>query len=178
MPNAPRRILFVCTANICRSPAAELIARAQFGEERAMFRSAGFLQPDQNISSDIGELMKARGIDPSAHRSYKIDEASINAAELILVMESAHLQRLTRIDRNSLRKALPITEAAALLSQMSAENVTIEDFLANLNTDRDPRIYLDKRWDVKDPYGGKPREYRTAVIEIDGLVQAVVSRLI
>ncbi|MGI9615234.1 MAG: low molecular weight protein arginine phosphatase, partial [Acidimicrobiales bacterium] len=43
MSAAPYKILFVCTANICRSPAAEALARHRYGEQDALFRSAGLL---------------------------------------------------------------------------------------------------------------------------------------
>ena len=36
-----RRIVFVCTGNICRSPMAEAIARDLFGEDGVVFESAG-----------------------------------------------------------------------------------------------------------------------------------------
>ena len=37
----PLRVLFVCTANICRSPAMELIARDLAGSAEVVFTSAG-----------------------------------------------------------------------------------------------------------------------------------------
>lgn len=142
-----------------------------------MFRSAGFMDAGRPCSTEIAALLESAGIDASEHRSYRIDQASIDVAELILVMEAAHLHELTAISPDALAKSVPLKEAASILDRSGSEVVSIEDFLALVNTDRDPHIYLDKRWDVEDPIGGKARQYRAAVTDIDDLVRSVISRL-
>jgi protein-tyrosine-phosphatase len=171
------RILFVCTANICRSPTAELLARLRFGEEANVYRSAGFLGPGQVVPNDLVKVLAERGVDASTHRSYRIDEASVRAADLLLTMESSHVQRITRIIPEALAKAVPLKEAAEVVDRLEPGQTTVERFLDELDRDRDPMTYLGDRWDVEDPYGRRARAYRRAVEEIDGLLARVIGRL-
>ena len=74
------------TANICRSPTAELLARTRFGEERMMFRSAGFLRSESEVPADLVSVLAERQINAANHRSYTLDDPSIAAADLLLTM--------------------------------------------------------------------------------------------
>lgn len=176
-PSTRRKVLFVCTANICRSPAAELLARHRFGEQDMMFRSAGFLVADQPCPEPMIEVLGQRGIEAADHRSYNLDQESIDAADILLTMESSHVQKATLIDQAVFPKILPLKEARDILAARPEHSVPIETLLQELNTNRDARQYLGQRWDVRDPYGGRLREYRTAVDELEELVGLVVGRL-
>lgn len=169
------RVLFVCTANICRSPAAEVLARAQFGEDGRAFRSAGFLIPDQPCPDHMITSLAELGVDASQHRSYRLNEASLTAADIVLTMEGKHVQDATLIAPDTFQKIFPLKQAAAILSEWP--RVPLSDFLAEANQARDPRQYLDNRWDVSDPYGGKLKGYKKAVKEIRSLVDGTLSRL-
>lgn len=171
------RVLFVCTANICRSPTAELLARARFGEEVNVFRSAGFLVPDQTVPSELVRVLADRQIEATAHRSYRIDESSVDAADVLLAMESSHVQKIAALRPGSLEKTLPLKEAASVMASLAPGPVSLAELLERVNRDRDPRSYLGSQWDVDDPYGRRIRAYRQAVDEIDHLVSQVVGRL-
>ncbi|MEL6985610.1 MAG: hypothetical protein AAFO29_24475 [Actinomycetota bacterium] len=171
------RILFVCTANICRSPTAELLARAHFGEERHVYRSAGFLAPDHSVPSELVRVLRDRQIDATAHRSYQLDASSIEAADVLLAMESSHVQKISAIQPDALDKALPLKEAAQAIAAFPPGPVALSDLLGHINQNRDPRSYLGSTWDVADPYGRRIKAYRRAVDEIEQLVAQVVGRL-
>ena len=176
-PDGRRRILFVCTANICRSPTAELLARHRFGEDRVLFRSAGFLEPDRSCPIELVEVLRERGIDATGHRSYRLDADSVAAADLLLTMEGSHVQEATMLAPDAFAKIVPLREAASATRQLRQPSVTVEELLAEVNTDRDPRRYLGSSWDVDDPYGRRQRAYRRAVEEIDSLVDTVLGHL-
>ncbi len=142
-----------------------------------MFRSAGFLDPDQSCPRDLVTVLQEHGVDGAAHRSYQLDEASVAAADLLLTMEGRHVQKATMVTPDAFSKIVPLKEAAAVLERMPGSSVSIEDFLAELNRERDPRNYLGTQWDVDDPFGRKIKAYRAAVAEIDGLVTTVLGRL-
>lgn len=172
-----RRILFVCTANICRSPTAEYLARSRFGEDYWRFRSAGFL-PSGRAPSDT--LIRALGeidVDVRRHRSYQLDRASLAAADLVLTMEGAHVQQATEIDPDSYPKSLPLREAAAALDDWDGSAATVEELLDEVARERDPATYLGDDWDVDDPFGRSLRVYRRTVAEIGDLVDSVLGRL-
>ena len=66
-----KRVLFLCTANSCRSQMAEGIANHFFGDRIAAFSAgteASFVNPRAI------EVMKEIGIDVSAHRSKNLSE--------------------------------------------------------------------------------------------------------
>jgi protein-tyrosine-phosphatase len=175
-PLGPGRVLFVCTANICRSPTAELLARTRFGERDFAFRSAGFLAADHRCPDELVQVLADRHIDASAHRSYQIDAPSLSAADLVLTMESSHVQKATSMMPEAFPKILPLKEAVAIAGSLGAES-TIASLLAAANRDRDPRSYLGSKWDVDDPYGRRIKAYRDAVSEIEDLVGQLLTRL-
>lgn len=142
-----------------------------------MFRSAGFLQAGQRCPKELVEVLGAKGVDATGHSSYQLDQASIEAAELLLTMEGRHVQKATMISPAAFAKIVPLREAAAILERVPGERVPIEDFVEKLNADRDPRQYLGTQWDVPDPYGGRLKAYRKATTEIEQLVTGVLSRL-
>lgn len=171
------RILFVCTANICRSPTAELLARDRFGERSALFRSAGFLEADRAMPDELIRVLSGRGIEGRHHRSYQIDEASLAAADLVLTMESSHVQQATALMREAFPKVVPLKEAALAVERLGSGALGVGEILDDLNRDRDPRSYLGSRWDVQDPYGRRTQHYRRAVEEIEQLVGSVIGSL-
>ena len=174
---AVRRILFLCTANICRSPTAEYLARQRFGEDHWRFRSAGFLESGRRSSDTLVQALAEVGVDVRHHLSYGLDRASIAAADLILTMEGAHVRRATEIDPAAYPKTVPLREAAELVDEWDETVIAVEELLSVLNERRDPTTYLTGIWDVDDPYGRSLRVYRRTVAEIDELVDAVLGRL-
>lgn len=99
----PKRILFVCTGNICRSPTAEglarHLARAMGVADRFEFDSAG------THAYHIGEppdrraqyAARGRGYDLSGLRARLVEEADFERFDLILAMDRSHLVTLHRI---------------------------------------------------------------------------------
>lgn len=172
-----RRVLFICTANICRSPTAELLARSRFGESELVFRSAGFLDVADSCPSELVTVLRSRNIDATGHRSYQLDEASVHAAELLLTMEGSHVQKATMLAPDAFPKIVPLKEAAAVMERQPEQRLTVDEFVERLNINRDPRQYLGTGWDVADPYGRRAKAYRRAVDEIEQLVSVAIGRL-
>jgi len=149
----------------------------RFGEREALFRSAGFLEPGRECPPPLLQTLEEWGVDAAGHRSYRLDPASLQAADLVLTMEGEHVQRATLLHHDAFRKILPLKEAAERLARRRTGPAVLADFLAEVNSDRDPASYLSGRWDVADPYGRKLKDYRTAVDEIAALVGDVIPRL-
>ncbi len=166
-------VLFVCTANICRSPSAELLARAMFGEQRNLFRSAGFMTEGRTCPPKLVNVLSDRGIDARSHQSSVVDIATLDNADLVLTMESRHLQQATVVAPEALYKIVPLTEAAEIVRPGDS----VGSLLERLNVDRQPDRYLSTAFDVDDPYGGSRRAYRRAVTEIDSLVRRLFGAL-
>ena len=89
---APRKILMVCTGNVCRSPYAEVKAREREGDgPRWEVRSAGWMGPSgRSPPPEAVEVARARGLDLDGHRSQLLSEELVGWADLLLVMERGH----------------------------------------------------------------------------------------
>jgi protein-tyrosine-phosphatase len=93
----PIKILFVCLANLCRSPMAEVIARVAYG---------GMIQADSaGISPGTGPifpetafvLSKFYGVDLSGHKPRHILEFPVANYDYILAMDSPVFMRLSEM---------------------------------------------------------------------------------
>jgi protein-tyrosine phosphatase len=118
-------VLFVCTANMCRSPLAEVLFRDLLrrnglqGDWRVHSAGVGVVhgQPATEFSRQVAA---DRGLDLSSHISKPVDRASMQAADLVLVMDSGH--------RQALREAYPQSaDRVHLLSEMAGEGGPVED---------------------------------------------------
>lgn len=97
------RVLFVCTGNICRSPAAEgvfrsLVAARDLGD-RIAADSAGVGSwhvgeaPDERMQ----ETALRRGFDLSAQRARQVRPRDFETFEFIVAMDQGHMRELTRL---------------------------------------------------------------------------------
>ena len=95
-----KRILFVCTANICRSPMAAAMFNALAEDEDLSFRaeSAGTaaLEGEPMSENSLAALEEA-GFYPEPHRARRVSEAMIEEAELVLAMTPKHAATLRRL---------------------------------------------------------------------------------
>jgi len=83
--------LFVCTGNICRSPMAEYLLRAQLGPDSVwQVESAGLMAGPGNPASPAAvQALAESGIDLRSHRSRQLDARLMARATVILVMTAA-----------------------------------------------------------------------------------------
>jgi protein-tyrosine-phosphatase/predicted ATP-grasp superfamily ATP-dependent carboligase len=82
----PKNLLFICYGNICRSPLAEYLARAELSGVQVS--SAGLYDAEGRSSPQkIVRLGAGMGLDLSDFRSQRVSQALIDQADLILVMD-------------------------------------------------------------------------------------------
>ena len=153
--SGPRRVLFVCTGNTCRSPTAEAIARKML-EERGWddveVRSAGVAAyPGSPASGGALRAARAHGLDLSEHRSTPLDAELLEWADLILTMSPGHLLQV--VDAGA-------GERAALLTSFAAGD--------------DPEGIPES---VMDPFGGPDEAYEAMFELMETLVERALNRL-
>jgi protein-tyrosine phosphatase len=95
-----KKILFVCTANICRSPMAAAMFNGLAEDGALPFRaeSAGTaaLEGRPMTENSLAALEEA-GFYPAPHRARRVSEAMIEEAELVLAMTPQHAATLRRL---------------------------------------------------------------------------------
>lgn len=96
MTEDPGPVLFVCTANICRSPMAEALFRHALDAEADALQtiqvgSAGVSAiDDQPASANSVEAMRKVGLNLSDHRSRHLTQAMISEAHAVFCMTESH----------------------------------------------------------------------------------------
>lgn len=96
-----KRIIFVCSGNICRSPMAEgLLKRAlESADFKARVISMGTLGIFGQVASEFAvEHCRIAGVDISDHRSQGISFGVLAVGDIIVVMEEDHRSILVERD--------------------------------------------------------------------------------
>ena len=98
LPQIPSSILFICKGNICRSPFAEKRANYIMQNEctdRYTVLSAG-LEVSKRIEPPEAAIIAGDhfGLSLGEHLSQPIDQDMVNAADVVVAMESRHLRIL------------------------------------------------------------------------------------
>lgn len=98
-------VLFVCTGNSCRSPIAKALLEKKVKGKRILAYSAGTSALSGNLPPEEAiRIAEDYGIDISEHRSTPLNPELINGADLILVMEGEHYDRVTSFKRENSSK--------------------------------------------------------------------------
>lgn len=96
-----RRILFVCTGNICRSPTAEGVlrhlARAQSLELHIESAGLGDWHVGQPPDGRAQQHARNRGYDLSAQRARQVTPRDFDEFHMILAMDRGHLRALQKM---------------------------------------------------------------------------------
>jgi protein-tyrosine phosphatase len=174
------RVLFVCTANIVRSPiaAALLERRLQSSGADAVVESAGLREAERLIDDGALLALEAHGVDLRPHRSRHLDAAMVTPATLILGLEREHVREAVLLDPSVWQRTFTLKEIVRRGEEAGVRQPgeTIERWVARIQAGRTRQDLLgaDPIDDVADPYGGPPGGYEDAAEEIDDLVMRLV----
>jgi len=98
-------VLLVCVGNICRSPMAEALLINRLSDSnyaKINITSAGVgALVGHEADATAKELMTEKNIDVSAHRARQLSTELISEYDLILVMETGHINAVHNIAPSS-----------------------------------------------------------------------------
>lgn len=107
-------ILIVCIGNICRSPMVEALLKDALinkGKKNYTISSAGLgALVDHRPDKIACELMLEKGLNISEYRATQLNQEMILKADLILVMESAHKERIVHKEPSAKGKVFRLGE--------------------------------------------------------------------
>jgi protein-tyrosine-phosphatase len=147
-----KTVLFVCTANMCRSPIAEGLMQDKLRREKrdGEFRaeSAGVWTVNGRPATGLAvAVLAGRGIDISGHRSRVITEETIRDAALILTMTRSHAEAICA-------EFPAYRNRVFLLSEM-----------------------VGGAFDIEDPVGGTLQQYEMTTQDLENLIEQGYPRM-
>lgn len=170
----PIRVLFVCTANIARSPYAERRAR-QLADGAAMsVGSAGVPGvAGRAMDEEMAEQLHARGAPSDDHLSRALSVDLLEETDLVLTFEFAHRLRIAQAWPDHLPKVFALRQLADAISAVTRPaqgRALLDQAYAVARAD-------GMHWDVTDPHRRGRAAARECAAEIDGALSIIIPAL-
>lgn len=135
-------VLVVCTANMIRSPLAELYLREKLSDVPVTVRSAGtHPAPANEMTKRARDTARRLGLsvtDAEAHRPQLLTPEMVAQADLILGAGRIHRSACVRMDLSALGRAFTIREFARLSAAVDSD--TLARAVDRAGDDTDARI--------------------------------------
>lgn len=181
-------ILFVCTANIARSPLAEVLlggyVRARSLHGQITVSSAGVrARSDDPAAAGSMSIAQAWGLDLSNHRSRPATPEIVGVADLIVTMSERQRDQLGGRDHGVHSRAFTLRELARLLDEAPSPTAApgadrVRAAIAAAHRQRPRSVPPGDDEDVADPFGGPAEGYATMGSELVRLHERIVPTLL
>jgi protein-tyrosine phosphatase len=172
------RILFVCTANQCRSAVAErlLASRLDAAGVEAVVRSAGFFSPGERAVGLAIMVLNEYGLDLSDHRSYLVVPAILDSADLVITMTREHLRAVAVLSPGVWPRSFTLRELVRRAEALPRRAQSLGTWLGGLSGNRATEEMLGGSVldDVADPAAFPLPLMRAAVGEVDALLERLI----
>lgn len=144
-----RKVAFVCTGNMCRSPAAEYLFRAMIPKGwNIEVCSFGTMTTGGSAASNNAMIVgMEEGVDLTPHRSRPLKPSELRSCDLILTMTESHQQHIL---------------------------LTMPDLFDRTFTLKEYGKDSVKEKDIGDPIGGDLKVYRKNFQQIKNEIQRIL----
>lgn len=176
---AQTRLLFVCTANISRSPYAERRASHMAGARGAdgqllRIESAGIPGfPGRGMDERMATEVRRRGGDTTGHVSRSLTSGMLALADLVVTFEYAQRLRILAAHPGWDNKLFGLHQLVDAVGR-TARDTTGYRLVLSLQRASIPDSMA---WDVADPYHRGAKAARRAADEIDHALSVIVPTL-
>ena len=169
----PLRVLFVCTANISRSPYLELSARLLAGEDSGVaFASAGTHGFDaRSMDEGMVPLLPA-GATADEHASRRLSADLLKDADLVLTAEATHRTFILEEFPQHFRKVFTVGQFAATIADHPG--LRGRELVTAAAARRTP---ARPEHDIADPYRRGEAASTTAAATMSRMLDVIVPRL-
>lgn len=174
----PLRVVFVCTANIARSPyaerrAAQLLAAHPTGHLVVPLSAGMPGYPGRPMDPQMGKQLRAHGLDPADHVSRSLSGALLEEADLLLTLDFAVRMRIFDAFPRDVEKVLGLHQFADAVDRLppGASGASLVEAAQRVSRPD------SMTWDVSDPHGRGGRAARRCAEEIDAVLPRIVATL-
>ena len=169
----PLQVLFVCTANISRSPYLELTARSLAGDGAGVvFASAGTHGFDARAMDEAMVPLLPSGTTSSAHASRRLTPEILAEADVVLTAEATHRSFILEEFPQHFRKVFTVGQFAASVDDHPG--LTGRELVAAAAARRTP---ARPEHDIADPYRRGDVAAQTAADTMSRMLSVIVPRL-
>ncbi|MGD7733876.1 hypothetical protein ACQCX5_13095 [Propionibacteriaceae bacterium G57] len=176
----PFEILVVCTGNICRSPAGEVLLQDALGPS-VRVRSAGTgALVGRAVDPQMASLLQSDKLDHAGFRARQLAEDELRGAGLVLAMDLDHRSAIVELAPATVRRTFTLLEFADIVGQLDpsalAGRQTPVDrlqALVPLATAARGRTRHDAAVEVPDPYRQSQQQFEHSYGLIRGAVDTI-----
>lgn len=176
-------VLVVCTGNICRSPAAQLVLGAALDDSVVVTSAGTRAVVGAPVAPPMARLVARRGLDPAAFAARDLTPDLVRAADLVLTMTRRHRADVLDLAPAALRRSFLFTELPAIAEAVGTGDRATTDaarLAAVVAAAPRARAVLDLARhapDVEDPYGRSDEVYERVLGTIETQTDRLVAAL-
>jgi protein-tyrosine phosphatase len=181
---APLRVLVVCTGNVCRSPAGELLLRAGLGTAADVeVASAGLgALAGEPVAQPMARLLRARGLDPAPFVARQLEASDVRAADLVLTMTTAQRRAVVTSVPAAVRRTFTLPEFADVAALAEVDRLPggpAERMAGVLRAAPRARALRGAAQDddIEDPYGRSDEVFARVFAAIDTAVDRLLREI-
>jgi len=181
----PYAILCVCTGNVCRSPAAQLLLAARLGSGVTVASAGTLGLVGRPIDPPIAAHLTALRLETEGFTAQRLTAAQVRTADLVLGLTRGHRAEAVELAPAAVRRAFTLLEFARLLRQIQPHELPNTSVADRLRT-AVPLAAAQRRMatgpldadDVMDPYRLAVEVYEQSFSTIRTAVNAIADCLV